>query len=139
MKTIRLFINSKSLNMLQAFSDESYLYNYIVNNYSELPEDNIFRNPTFFKELKGMIYLSKDNISFDDEIVWNETSKELQNKNVSYYAVIIDYSNNSFTVYNNLKATLPYLEINSDTDTFDAISKIEKFNKDLEYEAEMEL
>ena len=46
--------------MLQAFSDESYLYNYIVNNYSELPEDNIFRNPTFLKKLDEMFYLSKE-------------------------------------------------------------------------------
>ena len=52
LKNIRLFIQSKNLNMLQAFSDESYLYNYIVNNYSELPEDNIFRNPTFLKKLE---------------------------------------------------------------------------------------
>ena len=34
--------------MLKAFSDEVYLYEYIVNNYSELPEEKIFRNPTFF-------------------------------------------------------------------------------------------
>ena len=52
--------------MLQAFSDESYLYNYIVNNYSELAEDNIFRNPTFLKKLEEMIYFSKNNISVDD-------------------------------------------------------------------------
>ena len=45
---IRLFIKCKNLDMLQAFSDEVYLYEYIVNNYSELPEENIFRNPTFF-------------------------------------------------------------------------------------------
>lgn len=83
--------------MLQAFSDESYLYNYIVNNYSELAEDNIFRNPTFLKKLEEMIYFSKNNISIDDVIVWNETSQELKNKNVSYYAVIIDPANGSFT------------------------------------------
>ena len=69
--------------MLQTFSDESYLYNYIVNNYSELAEDNIFRNPTFLKKLEEMIYFSKNNISVDDVIVWNETSQELKNKNVS--------------------------------------------------------
>ena len=63
MRNIRLFIKGKNLDMLKAFSDESYLYNYIVNNYSELPEDNIFRNPTFLKRLEEMVYLSKDNIS----------------------------------------------------------------------------
>ena len=48
--------------MLQAFSDEVYLYDYIVNNYSELPEENIFRNPTLVKRIEEMIYLSKNNI-----------------------------------------------------------------------------
>lgn len=139
MKNIRLFIQGKNLNMLQAFSDESYLYNYIVNNYSELAEDNIFRNPTFLKKLEEMIYFSKNNISVDDVIVWNETSQELKNKNVSYYAVIIDLANGSFTIYNNLKSSIPYLQINSDTDIFDAVNKIEQFNKDLEYEEEMEM
>ena len=129
MKNIRLFIQGKNLNMLQAFSDESYLYNCIVNNYSELAEDNIFRNPTFLKKLEKMIYFSKNNISVDDVIVWNETSQELKNKNVSYYAVIIDPANGSFTIYNNLKSSIPYLQINSDTDIFDAVNKIEQFNK----------
>lgn len=55
MKNIRLFIKDKNLNMLKAFSDESYLYNYIVNNYSELPEENIFRNPTIMKNINEMI------------------------------------------------------------------------------------
>lgn len=139
MKNIRLFIQSKNLNMLQAFSDESYLYNYIVNNYSELPEDNIFRNHTFLKKLGEMIYFSKNDISVDDVIVWNETSQELKNKNVSYYAVIIDSANESFTIYNNLKSSIPYLQINSDTDTFEVVNKIEQFNKKLEYEEEMEM
>ena len=90
MKNIRLFIKDKNLNMLKAFSDESYLYNYIVNNYSELPEENIFRNPTIIKKINEMIYISKDNISSDDEIVWNETSKDLKSKNVSFYAVVLE-------------------------------------------------
>ena len=84
MKNIRLFIESNKLDMLKAFSDDSYLYNYIVNNYSELPEDNIFRNPTILKKLEEMIYFSKENISDDDEIVWNETSRDLKSKNVSF-------------------------------------------------------
>lgn len=139
MKNIRLFIKSKNLDMLQAFSDESYLYNYIVNNYSELPEDNIFRNPTLIKRLEEMIYFSKNDISNDDVIVWNETSRDLKSKNISFYAIILDSENGSFTTYNNLKASIPYLQINSNTDVFEAVNKIEQFNKELEFEEEMEM
>ena len=125
--------------MLQAFSDESYLYNYFVNNYSELPEDNIFRNPTLIKRLEEIVYFSKNDISSDDVIVWNETSRDLKSKNISFYAVILDSENGSFTTYNNLKASIPYLQINSNTDVFEAVNKIEQFNKGLEYEEEMEM
>ena len=125
--------------MLQAFSDEVYLYDYIVNNYSELPEENIFRNPTLVKRIEEMIYFSKNNISNDDVIVWNETSRDLKSKNISFYAVILDSENGSFTTYNNLKASIPYLQINSNTDVFEAVNKIEQFNKGLEYEEEMEM
>ena len=119
MKNIRLFINCKNLDMLQAFSDEVYLYDYIVNNYSELPEENIFRNPTLVKRIEEMIYFSKNNISNDDVIVWNETSRDLKSKNVSFYAVILDPENGSFTIYDNLKASIPYLQINSNTSVFE--------------------
>ena len=139
MKNIRLFINCKNLDMLQAFSDEVYLYDYIVNNYSELPEENIFRNPTLVKRIEEMIYFSKNNISNDDVIVWNETSRDLKSKNISFYAVILDSENGSFTTYNNLKVSIPYLQINSNTDVFEAVNKIEQFNKGLEYEEEMEM
>ena len=139
MKNIRLFIKSKNLDMLQAFSDESYLYNYFVNNYSELPEDNIFRNPTLIKRLEEIIYFSKNDISSDDVIVWNETSRDLKSKNISFYAVILDPENGSFTIYNNLKTDIPYLHINSKTDIFEAVNKIEQFNKELENEEEMEM
>ena len=80
MKNIRLFIESNKLDMLKAFSDDSYLYNYIVNNYSELLEDNIFRNPTILKRINDMIYFSKTGITEDDEFVWKETSQDLKNK-----------------------------------------------------------
>ena len=139
MKNIRLFIKSKNLDMLQAFSDESYLYNYFVNNYSELPEDNIFRNPTLIKRLEEIIYFSKNDISSDDVIVWNETSKDLISKDISFYAVILEPENKSFTIYNNLKTDIPYLHINSKTDIFEAVNKIEQFNKELENEEEMEM
>lgn len=136
---IRLFIKCKNLDMLQAFSDEVYLYEYIVNNYSELPEENIFRNPTFLKKLEEIIYFSKNNISNDDVIVWNETSKDLISKDISFYAVILDPENGSFTIYNNLKSSIPYLHINSRTDIFEVVNKIEQFNKELENEEEMEM
>ena len=125
--------------MLQAFSDEVYLYDYIVNNYSELPEENIFRNPTLIKRIEEVIYFSKNDISNDDVIVWNETSKDLKSKNISFYAVILDAENGSFTIYDNLKSAIPYLQINSNTDVFEAVKKIEQFNKGLEYEEEMEM
>ena len=80
-----------------------------------------------------------ENISDDDEIVWNETSRDLKSKNVSFYAIILDPINGSFTVYNNLKNTIPYLQIDSNTDIFEAVNKIGQFNKDLEYEEEMEM
>ena len=136
---IRLFIKCKNLDMLQAFSDEVYLYDYIVNNYSELPEENIFRNPTLVKKIEEMIYFSKNGISNDDVIVWNETSRDLKSKHISFYAVILDSENGSFTTYNNLKASIPYLQINSNTDVFEAVNKIEQFNKELEIEEEMEM
>ncbi|OKZ89525.1 MAG: hypothetical protein BHW09_00195 [Clostridium sp. CAG:245_30_32] len=139
MKNIRLFIESNKLDMLKAFSDDSYLYNYIVNNYSELSEDNIFRNPTILKKINNMIYFSKTEITEDDEFVWKETSQNLKNKNVSYYAVVLDPKNGSLFIYNNLKNKIPYIEIDRDTDLFESINKIEKFNKGLEYEEEMEM
>ena len=86
-----------------------------------------------------MIYFSKNNISNDDVIVWNETSKDLKNKDISFYAVILDPENGSFTIYNNLKTDIPYLHINSKTDIFEAVNKIEQFNKELENEEEMEM
>ena len=138
MKNIRLFIKDKDLKLLQAISDESYLYNYIVNNYTELAEDNIFRNPWFIKQLDNMLYIAKDNISSDDIIVWNETNQELKKKNVNYYAIILDPLNGTFFVYNNLQNTaIPQLEINSKTDIFEAINKIEQFNNELDLEMEM--
>jgi len=139
LKNIRLFINDRNLKQLIAFSDDSYLYNYIVNNYSELPEDNIFRNPTATKQLEDVFYFSKTGITEDDELVWNETSRDLKKNNVSYYAILIDQKNGTFLVYNNLKGEIPILKINKDTDLFEAINKIESFNKEIEYEEEMEL
>lgn len=62
-----------------------------------------------------------------------------KNKNIPYYAVVLDPNNGSFFIYNNLKDKIPYIEIDKNTDLFEAINKIEKFNKELEYEEEMEM
>ena len=86
-----------------------------------------------------MIYFSKTGITEDDEFVWKETSQDLKNKNISYYAVVLDPNNGSFLIYNNLKDKMPYIEIDKNTDLFEAINKIEKFNIELEYEEEMEM
>lgn len=139
MKNIRLFIKDKNLKQLRAFSDDSYSYNYIVNNYTELAEDNIFRNPTEIMQLGEIIYFSRTGITEDDELVWDETSRELRKNNVSYYAILIDKAKETFLVYNNLKEEIPQLGINKDTDLFEAIEKIENFNKEIQYEEEMEL
>jgi len=138
LKNIRLFIKDKNYKLLQAISDEIYLYNYIVNNYTELVDDNIFRNPLVIKQLDNMLYIAKDNINSDDITVWNETYKELNKKNVNYYAIILDPSNGTFFVYNNLQnISIPQLEINSKTEIFEAINKIERFNNELDLEMEM--
>lgn len=139
MKNIRLFIKDKNLKQLRAFSDDSYLYNYIVNNYTELEEDNIFRNPTEIMQLGEIIYFSRTGITEDDELVWDETSRELRKNNVSYYAILIDKAKETLLVYNNLKEEIPQLGINKDTDLFEAIEKIENFNNEIQYEEEMEL
>lgn len=131
MKNIRIFIKEKDLEKLQAYSDECYLYNYIVNNYTELDEENIFRNYNIYNYIKDIIFIAKDNISEDDEFVWNETSKELKKKNIFYYTVILDPKNGSFFVYNNLKEKIPYVEISKNTGIYDAINKIEKYKNEI--------
>ena len=140
MKKLRMFIKDTSLKKLQAISDDSYLYNYIVNNYTELDEDNIFRNPDILKRIGQMFYLSKNNITDNDLIVWNETNYHLKDKDISYYVVIIDEDNEACFVYNNLKDTIPILGISYNSVDSDTINKIERFNNEimLEIETEME-
>ena len=136
MKNLRMFIKDTSLKKLQAISDDSYLYNYIVNNYSELSEDNIFRNPDILKRIGQMYFISKNNISEDDITVWNETNYHLKDKNVSFYLVIIDDENKACFVYNNLKETIPLLGISANSTISDSVSKIERLNNELELELE---
>ena len=115
MKKLRMFIKDTSLKKLQAISDDSYLYNCIVNNYTELDEDNIFRNPDILKRIGQMFYLSKNNITDNDLIVWNETNYHL-------------------------KDIIPILGISYNSVDSDTINKIERFNNEimLELETEME-
>lgn len=129
-----MFIKDTSLKKLQAISDDSYLYNYIVNNYTELDEDNIFRNPDILKRIGQMFYLSKNNITDNDLIVWNETNYHLKDKDISYYVVIIDEDNEACFVYNNLKDTIPILGISYNSNDSDSINKIERFNNEIELE-----
>ena len=139
MKKLRMFIKDTSLKKLQAISDDSYLYNYIVNNYTELDEDNIFRNPDILKRIGQMFYLSKNNITDDDLIVWNETNYHLKDKDISYYVVIIDEDNEACFVYNNLKDIIPILGISYNSVDSDTINKIERFNDEIEMEEYMSI
>ena len=131
MKNLRMFIKDTSLKKLQAISDDSYLYN-----YSELSEDNIFRNPDILKRIGQMYFISKNNISEDDITVWNETNYHLKDKNVSFYLVIIDDENKACFVYNNLNETIPLLGISANSTISDSVSKIERLNNELELELE---
>lgn len=139
MNNLRLLIKKEYYKMLQAFADDSYLYNYIVNNYSELAEDNIFRNPTILRQIDEMIFFSKNNISSDDKLVWEELNKELRNKNISFLTIINDKTSGSFFVYNNLKEKILYLDIDKNTDLFDTVKRVEELNNELENEDEMEM
>lgn len=122
MKSLKLFIQAKDFKRLLAFSDEGYLYNYIVNNATELDDDNIFRNPT----ISIMIYIAKMDINKDDELVWKETSRDLRRKKVSYCAVIVDSKYNTFSVDRNLIDKMPYLENNTDTEVIRRTDELEK-------------
>lgn len=140
MKNIRIFIKAKNLEQLRALADEVYLYEYIVNNDSELDEDNVFRNPTFYRKIGDTVYMYIEDVSVDDIDVWNETYKDLNSRRISYYAVITDTSNGCYLVYNNLKDDIPFIQIDKDTKIIDAIKKIEDFNKNIvnEFQEEME-
>ena len=58
LKSIKLIISRAGMEQLKAFADDSYLYRYIVNNYTELSDTNIFHNPDIEN------YLSKENLLF---------------------------------------------------------------------------
>lgn len=139
MKNIRVIIKAKNYEKLKVFSDDSYLYNYIVNNYTELYEDNIFRNPDFLQEFDEYIFYSKNNITEDDEFVWKETNLDLRKQKISFCTLIIDLEQNSYFVYNNLQEKVAELDIDKDTDVIDIINKIENYNYEIELEEDLEV
>lgn len=140
MKNIRLIITQKGYDILKAFADETYLYSYIVNNSSELWNRNILNNPDSIKEFNDYIFMIKDNIDEDDELVITESIKDIKRKNISYYAVILDTETGEIQVYNNLsgKVNLPMVNMPLKFDDLETVKRIEQFNQELQNEEEFE-
>lgn len=140
MKSVRLIISKDGYETLKAFADENYLYEYIVNNYSELDEANILNNPTLKKQIGDYIFFSKDNISSDDEIIWIQSINDIKKKNASYYAVILNNETLEIKVFENLsgKINLPIVNMPVKFDDFEIIKRIEQYNtEELSCELEM--
>lgn len=143
MKSLKLIISKNGLEKLKAFADESYLYRYIVNNYTELYETNIFNNPDLSKKLSEenllfvKLYLDKD-----DEIVINDAMQDLRKSNVTFYAYVLDDESKTFLIYRNFSGKLNLPIINNmllKIDDFNVISNIESYVSGLEIEDEMEV
>lgn len=143
MKSIKLIISNTGLEQLKAFADESYLYRYIVNNYTELPDANIFNNPDIENYLsKENLLFIKFNLTADDELVINDTLRDLRNRNTTFYAYVFDDETKAFSIYKNFsgKINLPIVDnFYKDIDDFKIIENIEKYVNELEYEQEMEV
>lgn len=139
-KNIRLIIKQKYYEKLKAFANDSYLYNYIVNNYTELPEANIFYDYNSINKIEENILFSKDNITEDDELVIQDISRDLKKSKTNYYAVIIDTKYHSFIVFKNIvgEENIPIINKSIEENDFEIIEEIEKLNKELENEYEME-
>ena len=129
MKCIRLIISKTGYKALKAFADDNYLYEYIVNNSSELDEINILNNPTLKKEIGDYIFFSKDNISYEDEIIWIQSIQDIKTKNASYYAVILDTETHEMKILKNLSGNinLPIVNMPIKFDDFEIIKKIEEY------------
>ncbi len=140
MKCIRLIISKAGYKTLKAFADDNYLYEYIVNNSSELAEINILNNPTLKKEIGDYIFFSKDNISYGDEIVWIQSIQDIKTKNASYYAVILDTETHEMKILKNLsgKINLPIVNMPIKFDDFEIVKRIEKYNLEVNNEMEIE-
>lgn len=131
--------------MVKAVADESYLYRYIVNNYTELSSTNIFYNPDLCENLSSeSLLFIKLNLNEDDEIIIEDVMRELKKKNATFYAYIIDEDTKSIYLFKNFSGKLNLPIINNlleGVDDFKVIQNIEEYVKDLncEYEDEMEV
>lgn len=125
---------------MKAFADDSYLYNYIVSNYTELPETNIFYEQNCKNEFDKYVLFIKDNITEDDEIVIQDISEDLKKSKTNYYAVIIETKYNSFMILKNTEGQekIPIVNKSIKECDFEIIESIEKINRELELDYEME-
>ena len=136
LKSIKLIISQAGMEQLKAFADDSYLYRYIVNNYTELSDTNIFHNPDIEN------YLSKENLSFDDELVIKDALQELIKKNATFYAYVSDDETGAFFVCKNFsgKINLPIVDnMYRNIDDFEVVNNIESCINELENQEEMEV
>ena len=143
LKSIKLIISKEGLEQIKSFADESYLYRYIVNNYTELSSTNIFYNPDLYENLsKESLLFVKFDLNEDDEIVIKDVMQELKRKNATYYAYILDEDTKAFYLYKNFSGKLNLPIINNlfeNIDDFKVIENIEEYVKQMEIEDEMEV
>lgn len=138
MKNVRLIISKKGFDAFKAFSDENYLYSYIVANENQLYDKSIVHNPTILKEIEDCIFFAKDRINEDDELVWELSIKDMQRKDASYYAVLLDPETMEIRVYQNLSGVINLPIVDTSVDEFENINRIENYNNDLAYDQEYE-
>ena len=119
------------MEQLKAFADDSYLYRYIVNNYTELSDTNIFHNPDIENYLsKENLLFVKFNLSFDDELVIKDALQELIKKNATFYAYVSDDETGAFFVCKNFsgKINLPIVDnMYRNIDDFEVVNNIESY------------
>lgn len=143
LKSIKLIISKAGMEELKAFADDSYLYRYIVNNYTELSDTNIFHNPDIENYLsKENLLFVKFNLSFDDELVIKDALQELIKKNATFYAYVSDDGTGAFFVCKNFsgKINLPIVDnMYRNIDDFEVVNNIESYINELENQEEMEV
>lgn len=131
------------MEQLKAFADDSYLYRYIVNNYTELSDTNIFHNPDIENYLsKENLLFVKFNLSFDDELVIKDALQELIKKNATFDAYVSDDETGAFFVCKNFsgKINLPIVDnMYRNIDDFEVVNNIESYINELENQEEMEV
>ncbi len=124
MKIVRLLITENGLEVLKAFAEENYLGNYIACNENEAYYKNIINFPDLLLQLKDDIVLfARNDISIEDEFVWEESLSDMKNKNATYYSFILDTETKLVKEFSNEsgKVKMPFASL----DTFDKINKIE--------------